>query len=99
MIFGLFTFLMNGGEDLQFFPLLSSQMQDVLEREEERELMRQYTTAPARSNGPSSDGSSSGFVLRNAPWSSGALGDEEQFPSFGGGADRNAPVRWGPRRR
>lgn len=55
-------------------------MQDVLERDEERQLMRQYTRPQATSGGQSRSSSSTGFVVRDAPWSGTST---EDFPTLG----------------
>lgn len=56
------------------------QMQDVLERDEEMQLMRQYTRPQATSSGQSRSSTSTGFVVRDAPWSGPSA---EEFPSLG----------------
>ena len=71
------------------------QMQDVIERDEEQALMRQYTRPKASHGGPGGPGSAHGFVVSNAPWSS-----SEDFPSLGGGGSVGGAggqrTQWGP---
>ena len=69
-------------------------MQDVIERDEEQALMRQYTRSKESIGGQSSKSSDSGFVVRGGPWSSSV----EDFPSLGGGPTGNVTggAKWGP---
>lgn len=72
------------------------QMQDVIERDEEEALMRQYTRQTKESSGSRGrHGSAKGFVVVDAPWSS-----SEDFPSLGGsgamGGTGGKKAQWGP---
>jgi predicted PilT family ATPase len=60
--------------------LAEDYMQDVFERDEEIQLMRQYTRPQAMSGGQSRSNASTGFVVRDAPWSGPSA---EEFPSLG----------------
>jgi hypothetical protein len=70
-------------------------MQDVIEKDEEAALMKQYTRpkgAQGRGNQQQSD---QGFMVRGGPWSAAT----EDFPSLGEGAATGIPpkkMQWGP---
>lgn len=69
-------------------------MQDVLERDEEKQLMRQYTRPHTTADGHAHSNANSGFVVRDAPWS-GPLVDE--FPTLGAkNSGVNPPVETAP---
>ena len=55
-------------------------MQDVFERDEEKQLMKQYTRPTASSTGAFNSTSATGFVVRDAPWSGPSA---EEFPTLG----------------
>ena len=55
-------------------------MQDVMERDEEKQLMKQYTRPSASSTGSSNYPTDTGFVVRDAPWSGPSA---EEFPTLG----------------
>ena len=66
----------------------NAQMQDVLERDEEQQLMRQYTRPQAVSGNQSRSSTSTGFVVRDAPWSGPSA---EEFPTLGAKKDEVTP--------
>lgn len=73
-------------------------MQDVIEKDEEQALMKQYTRPnPSRGRYANQQQSDQGFVVRGGPWSAA----NEDFPSLGAGeAGTTAPPprkkQWGP---
>lgn len=52
-----------------------------MERDEEKQLMKQYTRPPPSSKGSFNSTSGTGFVVRDAPWSGPSA---EEFPTLGG---------------
>lgn len=79
-------------------------MQEIEEREEERQLMSQYTVAPSRQQESTDRHSASGFCVRDAPWSSGkqqqpSLTDDAEFPTIGISKPSSGSVAWGPRKK
>lgn len=79
---------------IDFIVHFTVQMQDVIERDEEAALMRQYTKSKEVSTRSVNKDSESGFVVSGGPWSTSA----EDFPTLGGGATGNAQggAKWGP---
>lgn len=68
-------------------------MQDVIEKEEEKNLMDQYTRRPAQRDEHRSKQSDDGYVVVGAPWSG---PNTEDFPAFGGSNVSQKPPTWGP---
>jgi len=68
-------------------------MQDVIEKDEEEAMMKQYMR-PKDSRGQNSNQQQDdrGFVVRGGPWSA----SNEDFPSLGGGAAAPRKMQWGP---
>lgn len=85
--------------------LIEEFMQDVMEKEEERALMSQYTMAPSRQHENDDRRGASGFVVRGAPWSGPgrqqepSLTDDKEFPTIGSETKPSTSIVWGPRRR
>ncbi len=75
----------------------TDQMQDVIEKDEEAALMRQYTKSTENSSRSVNKGPEPGFVVSGGPWSTSA----EDFPTLGGGLTGNMPggAKWGPSHR
>ena len=57
-------------------------MQDVIEKAEEEELMRQYTVSKGTDSREHKSKQPRGFVVSGAPWSTSSTDD---FPTLGGG--------------
>ena len=80
------------------FSVLLSQMQDVIQQQEEQEIRSQYTrpTGYKQQNLKPQEGK--GFVVKGAPWSS----STEDFPAIGNSSPLPADVpstkklSWGP---
>ena len=69
-------------------------MQDVIEKQEEEELMSQYTRSTSREERKEKSGSSKGFSVKDAPWSV----STEEFPAIGNssGPGTMKTPSWGP---
>ena len=69
-------------------------MQDIIEKDEEAALMKQYTRPKnSRSQYSNQQQDDQGFVVRGGPWSA----STEDFPSLGGGASvPKKKMQWGP---
>ncbi len=82
-------------------------MQDI----NDQEMLKQYTHPVGRGSDEHKEkGDPRGFVVREAPWSSGGGGGKgnapdtlstEDFPEFGATVSKpsSAPIAWGPRRK
>uniref|UniRef100_A0A1X7SY17 K Homology domain-containing protein n=2 Tax=Amphimedon queenslandica TaxID=400682 RepID=A0A1X7SY17_AMPQE len=73
--------------------LAEEYMQDVIEKQEEQDLLNQYTRRTAKPLEDTAKGSRTGYVVKGAPWS-GSEGDE--FPAIGGPANTSKAPTWGP---
>ena len=68
-------------------------MQDVIEKDEEEALKRQYSRPKEKGKYGNQQQSGTGFVVQGAPWSAGT----EDFPSLGGpGGSAPKKMQWGP---
>ena len=68
-------------------------MQDVIEKQEEQDLIDQYTRRPVRHNEHKTKQSEAGYVVVGAPWSG---SNTEEFPAIGGASTSQKPPTWGP---
>ncbi len=68
-------------------------MQDVIEKDEEAALMKQYTRPNnSRNNRSNQLIPDLGFVVSGGPWSAGT----DDFPTLGGGEAAPKKMQWGP---
>ena len=69
-------------------------MQDVIEKQEEEDLMNQYTRRPNQREKHETSPAHKGFVVAGAPWS---VGSTEEFPAIGTTTSvlQKTPA-WGP---
>lgn len=68
-------------------------MQDVIEKQEEQDILDQYTRRNTKSTEEKSKSSHAGYVVVGAPWS-GSSGEE--FPAIGGPTTSSKAPTWGP---
>lgn len=68
-------------------------MQDIIEKDEEEALKKQYSRPKDSGNSQANQQQSNqGFVVRGGPWSA----SNEDFPSLGGGSIAPKKMQWGP---
>lgn len=67
-------------------------MQDVIDKQEEQDLINQYTRRTIQHKEQKPQSLSSGFVVKQAPWSGTTTDD---FPAIGSSVSQKAPT-WGP---
>lgn len=74
--------------------LAEDYMQDVIEKQEEEDLMNQYTRRPNQREKHETSPAHKGFVVAGAPWS---VGSTEEFPAIGTTTSvlQKTPA-WGP---
>ena len=75
-----------------------TQMQDVIEKAEEQELLKHYTTIPKQGGSKSARvQGASGYVVSGAPWNAAS----EEFPAIGSVVAPKktqwGPSAWGPK--
>lgn len=68
-------------------------MQDVIEKQEEKALLDQYTRRSNPTEKEKPKNSHTGFVVKEAPWSNPGT---EEFPAIGGPAASQKAPTWGP---
>ncbi len=69
------------------------QMQDVIEKDEEEALMKQYTRSRnTRGHHSNQQQDEQGFKVRGGPWSA----SNDDFPTLGGGPAAPRKMQWGP---